>query len=143
MSRWSGLDVVAEDASDNPCIVGSESRVWDVVNAYDDGNPSQQIAHRYSVPLRTVQAILAFAHRYLPEKDPINWSACDAVECVRRRCGGVPVLKGTRMPVAGILGNLADGMTAEEVAEDFEVDVVAVRVVAHFFDDLRRLPLAS
>lgn len=143
MSRWSGLDAVIDDGSDDPVICGSSVRVWSVINAYDAGNAPRQIVHTFDLPLPTIQMVLAFAHRYLPEKDPINWGACDAVECVPGRCGGWPVLKDTRIPVVGVLENLADGLTAEEFAEDFGTDAAKVRVLAAFFHDLQRLPLAS
>jgi uncharacterized protein (DUF433 family) len=36
--------------------------------------------------------------------------------------GGVPVIKDTRIPVSRILAELADGLSIEEVADDFEID---------------------
>lgn len=143
MSRWSDLDAVVDDGGDDPLICGSSVRVWSVIGAYDAGSSSKQIAHRFEVPLVVVQAVLSFAHRYLPEKDPVNWPACNAVECVPGRCGGWPVLKDTRIPVAGVVENLADGLTAEEFAEDFGTDAEKVKVLATFFHDLQRLSLAS
>src|SRR5689334_14297183 len=40
----------------------------------------------------------------------------DCIECNPNVRGGVPVLKGTRVPVARILADIADGMSAPEVA---------------------------
>ena len=33
--------------------------------------------------------------------------------------GGVPRIRGTRMPVSSVLGYMAAGMTHEEILEDF------------------------
>ena len=47
-----------------------------------------------------------------------------------RICGGVAVLKGTRVPVRTVLASLAEGASVEEIVEDFptlrEADVRAV-----------------
>ena len=45
--------------------------------------------------------------------DAIDWTGCDAVEVVRGRMSGVPVLRGTRMPVQAVIDNLAAGITPQ------------------------------
>ncbi len=48
-------------------------------------------------------------------------------------CGGVPVVKGTRVTVRTILASLAEGMSVEEIVRDFPtLDVPAVRAVIAF-----------
>jgi uncharacterized protein (DUF433 family) len=51
---------------------------------------------------------------------------------------GDPCIRGTRIPVAAILGSLADGMTSEEIREAYpqltQVDIQAV--LATRVDDL-------
>jgi len=42
--------------------------------------------------------------------------------------GGVPVLKGTRMPISRILGEIADDCTVSEIAENFEQDAKTIRL---------------
>lgn len=34
-------------------------------------------------------------------------------------CGGVPIIKGTRVPIRTILASLAEGATIEEIMSDF------------------------
>lgn len=34
--------------------------------------------------------------------------------------GGVPCIRGLRMPVATVVGMVADGMTVEEILDDFD-----------------------
>lgn len=34
-------------------------------------------------------------------------------------CGGVPVVKGTRVTVRTVLASLAEGMTVEDILDDF------------------------
>lgn len=36
--------------------------------------------------------------------------------------GGVPVLRGTRMPLSRVFAELADGFTIGQIAEEFELD---------------------
>jgi uncharacterized protein (DUF433 family) len=36
---------------------------------------------------------------------------------------GAPVIKGTRVPVATIIGNLAGGMSSQDVAREYDLQV--------------------
>ena len=51
----------------------------------------------------------------------------DCVEWNTNKLGGAPVLKGTRISVAQVLAELGEGQSAEEVAADFDLDVVLVK----------------
>ena len=51
----------------------------------------------------------------------LDWSQCPAVESVPGRVSGAWVLRGTRMPVKTLFGNLEAGMSIEEVMEQFPV----------------------
>ncbi|HDN25731.1 MAG TPA: DUF433 domain-containing protein [Thioploca sp.] len=42
--------------------------------------------------------------------------------------GGVPVLKGTRIPVAKILAELTEDMTLTDIAKDYNINVQQVRM---------------
>jgi uncharacterized protein (DUF433 family) len=71
------------------------------------------------------------------EADPGLWLAhrvASAVreldECVERnpaRLGGVPVLKGSRISVSQILAELGEGLNADEIGADFDLDASLVR----------------
>ena len=61
--------------------------------------------------------------------------------------GGVPCIRGTRIPVATVVGMIAEGMTIEEIIADFPQltpdDIHdALRYAAAAVDE-RELPLAS
>ena len=43
----------------------------------------------------------------------------DRIEIDPRRCGGTPVIKGTRIPVAVLLDQLANGETWQSVLEGY------------------------
>lgn len=43
----------------------------------------------------------------------------DRIEIDPRRCGGTPAIKGTRIPVAVLLHQLADGQTWESLLEGY------------------------
>ena len=64
-----------------------------------------------------------------------------------RIMGGVPCIRGTRIPVATVVGMVAEGMAPEVIVEDFPQltadDVTeALRYAAAAVDE-RELPLAS
>lgn len=50
----------------------------------------------------------------------LDWSQCLAVESVPGKVSGAWVFRGTRMPVATVFENLADGMTVDELLETFD-----------------------
>ena len=63
---------------------------------------------------------------------PLDWSQCPAVESVTGRVSGAWVFRGTRMPVSIVFENLEDGMTIDEVMEQFPVTREQVRAVLEF-----------
>ena len=51
-------------------------------------------------------------------------------------CHGKPVIRGTRMPVALIVGSLAGGMTFEEVREEYGLTMADIRAALKFAGEL-------
>ena len=51
----------------------------------------------------------------------LDWSQCPAVESIPGKVSGAWVFTGTRTPVAIVFENLEDGMTINEVVEQFAV----------------------
>ena len=49
---------------------------------------------------------------------------------------GKPVIRGTRVPVARIVGGLAGGMTLEEVAEEYAVTMEDIRAALAYAGQL-------
>ena len=62
----------------------------------------------------------------------LDWSQCPAVESVPGKVSGAWVFRGTRLPVATIFENLEDGMTVEEVKEQFDVTREQINAVLEF-----------
>jgi uncharacterized protein (DUF433 family) len=62
----------------------------------------------------------------------LDWSQCAAVESVPGKASGAWVFRGTRLPVDTIFENLADGMTIEEIMEQFDVTREQVLAVLEF-----------
>ncbi len=62
----------------------------------------------------------------------LDWSQCPAVESSPGKVSGAWVFKGTRTPVAVIFENLEDGMTINEVMEQFPVTREQIRAVLEF-----------
>jgi uncharacterized protein (DUF433 family) len=53
--------------------------------------------------------------------DKVDWSECPLVEVKPGVLNGVPVLRGTRMPVDAIIDNFDYGVSVAEIAEQFEL----------------------
>ena len=62
----------------------------------------------------------------------LDWSQCPAVESVPGKVSGAWVFRGTRLPVATVFENLEDGMTIEEIMEQFDVTREQVTAVLNF-----------
>jgi uncharacterized protein (DUF433 family) len=62
----------------------------------------------------------------------LDWSLCPAVESIPGKVSGAWVFKGTRMPVATVFENLEDGMTFEELMEQFPVTREQIKAVLEF-----------
>jgi uncharacterized protein (DUF433 family) len=62
----------------------------------------------------------------------LDWSKCPVVESVPGRVSGAWVFRGTRMPVATIFENLEDGMSIDEIMEQFDVTREQVSAVLDF-----------
>src|SRR5260370_2012336 len=62
----------------------------------------------------------------------LDWSKCAAVESVAGKVSGAWVFRGTRLPVATIFENLEDGMSIEEIMEQFDVTREQVTAVQDF-----------
>jgi len=63
---------------------------------------------------------------------PLDWSQCPDVESVPGKVSGAWVFRGTRMPVAAVFENLEDGLTIQEVVEQFGVTEEQVKAVLEF-----------
>jgi uncharacterized protein (DUF433 family) len=62
----------------------------------------------------------------------LDWSQCTAVESIPGKVSGAWVFRGTRMPVATVFENLEDGMTIDEIMEQFPVSRAQVMAVLDF-----------
>lgn len=51
-------------------------------------------------------------------------------------CHGKPVIRGTRTPVAIIVGSLAGGMSFEEVQREYDLTVEDIRAALRFASEL-------
>ena len=62
----------------------------------------------------------------------LDWTKCAAVESVPGKVSGAWVFRGTRLPVTTIFENLEDGLTIEEIMEQFDVTREQVTAVLDF-----------
>ena len=61
----------------------------------------------------------------------LDWSQCPAVESIPGKVSGAWVFKGTRLPVATVIENLAE-LSIDEVIEQFDVTREQVAAVLEF-----------
>lgn len=62
----------------------------------------------------------------------LDWSECPAVESIPGKVSGAWVFRGTRLPAATVFENLQDGMTVDEVMEQFDVSREQINAVLEF-----------
>ena len=62
----------------------------------------------------------------------LDWSQCPFVESIPGKVSGAWVFNGTRTPVAIVFENLEDGMTIDEVLEQFPVTREQVKAALQF-----------
>ncbi len=73
----------------------------------------------------------------------LDWSRCPAVETIPGKVSGAWLFKGTRTPVAIVFENLEDGMTIDEVIEQFPVSREQIRAVLEFAARSLDAPIAT
>ena len=49
---------------------------------------------------------------------------------------GKPVIRGTRLPTARILGSLAGGMTFEDICREYDVTIADIRAAIQYAEEL-------
>jgi len=67
----------------------------------------------------------------------LDWSQCPAVESTPGKVGGAWVFRNSRMPVQLVFENLEDGMSIDEITEQYDVtreQIKAVDFAAHSLD---------
>ena len=50
-------------------------------------------------------------------------------------CHGQPVIRGTRMPVALVVGSLAGGMSFEEAQQEYDLSTEDIRAALEFAEE--------
>lgn len=65
-------------------------------------------------------------------REQVDWSECPLVETKPDVQSGAPVLRATRMPVNAIVDNFDYGLSATEIAQQFDVPVEQVREILSY-----------
>jgi uncharacterized protein (DUF433 family) len=65
-------------------------------------------------------------------EDEFDWRGCGAVQFDPEKLGGRGNVNGTRMFADAVLNNFDDGMSAEEIAESYELDIEPVQEIIAF-----------
>jgi uncharacterized protein (DUF433 family) len=62
----------------------------------------------------------------------LDWSQCTDVESIPGKLSGAWVFRNSRMPVKLVFENLEDGMTIDEIIEQYDVTREQVKAVIDF-----------
>lgn len=62
----------------------------------------------------------------------IHDTETDRITIDPRICHGKPIIRGTRVPVSIVTGSLAGGMSFEEVAQEYGVNLDDIRAALRF-----------
>lgn len=62
----------------------------------------------------------------------LDWSQCSAVESIPGRVSGAWTFRNSRTPVKVVFDNLEDGMTIDEMIEQYPVSREEIRAVLDF-----------
>jgi uncharacterized protein (DUF433 family) len=62
----------------------------------------------------------------------LDWSQCPGVESIPGKLSGACVFRNTRMPVKLVFENLEDGMTIDEITQQYDVTREQVKTVIDF-----------
>jgi len=62
----------------------------------------------------------------------LDWSQCPAVESIPGKVSGAWTFRNSRTPVKLVFENLEDGMTIDEIVEQFPVSSEEIRTVLAF-----------
>ncbi len=52
----------------------------------------------------------------------MDWSACEIAEVIPGKVGGVPLIRGTRMPAEQVIESLDLGETVDEIAYNHDLN---------------------
>jgi uncharacterized protein (DUF433 family) len=63
---------------------------------------------------------------------PLDWSQCPVLESIPGKVSGAWVFRGTRTPASVVFENLEDGLTVDELIEQFPVSREQIKAVLEF-----------
>jgi len=89
---------------------------------YDTVNQSKSLEAALFQPTQREQLFLKRLEYGLKELSSV-------VEIHNEIRGGMPVLKGTRIPIATILAELGEDTTITEIAEDYDINAQQIKVL--------------
>ena len=62
----------------------------------------------------------------------LDWSQCPGVESIPGKVSGAWIFRDSRMPVKLVFENLEDGLTIDEITEQYDVTREQVKAVIDF-----------
>jgi uncharacterized protein (DUF433 family) len=67
----------------------------------------------------------------------IDWSGCPIIQYDPEKLGGAPTIRAWRVTPDTIVENSDDGMTIEELREQFEIPIDDIRVILKYAVEAR------
>ncbi len=126
-----GITVDRDEGFGTPVIKGTFVEVTTVLQELASGTEFSTLEREYGVSHDGVLAALAYACEIVSEEPQARHGSLvevsPGVTIDPEVRFGKPVLKGTRMDVATLLGRMAAGETAEALSEEYALRGAAVR----------------
>jgi uncharacterized protein (DUF433 family) len=69
----------------------------------------------------------------------MDWLHCEIVESIPARVSGVPLLRGSRVPVEQVVASHQAGESAEEIAYNYDLNLDAVSTILSYNGGFDRL----
>jgi len=61
--------------------------------------------------------------------ETMDWSGCELVEVIPGKVSGVPLLRGSRVPIEQVVGSYEGGESVEEIAYNYDLNPEDIRAV--------------
>lgn len=121
--------------SGKPVIKGTRIPVALVVGQVAGGLTVEEVAREYGSTPEDVRAALRYAADSLADvrrRDAEPVEIAPGITASSAVSFGKPVVKGTRIPVALVLGKVAGGISAHELEQEYDLDSDEVRAAVGY-----------
>jgi uncharacterized protein (DUF433 family) len=124
--------------------VKHEPTIYDIDPGWDARSDADKAAMRAGALCATDRKMQVWGlPTHWRKAGPFDWTGCDDVVVMPGRLSGVPTVGESRFSADNLLQLHEDGMSAEEIAEEYWVDLELARRVLEFANRKKALVRAA